>query len=185
MVYSPTCQEPIAYGLLDLKIAVPAFEGTEMQDLIDLGSTVDSTDVQNRPFFHDIHTDRNGGHQGPPNEVQYLGHIVNINLELATWNPVAIEHLRKRAVNATQGKVLQSEIGEMMLKEKSIRLLMDTPDPADTRNFWCCLVREPMNIGMGTKWSSYRLSFTAYRPPCYHQKADIIEDTNNGVQNDP
>jgi hypothetical protein len=179
MAYSPICAEPKAYGLLDIKMSAPPYVGDSLQPLIDLGSAVDSTGISERTFWNDIHGDRNGGRAGQPVEVQYIGHMVMIRLELLAWNDAAIEILRERAVNANLGTIDQSEMGQMMLKENSIRLLIDTLDPLDRRNFWCCLARDPIENAMGTKWASYQITMAAYRPPCYHEKADILEDKDN------
>lgn len=179
--YAPGCSEPVATGLLDLRIAAPAYafdsEGNATATvLIPLGTATDTISVSQRPYLKDIHSDRNGGQEGPPSEIQYLGEIINISLALQSWNTAAIAILRRYAVNATRGTILQAEVGAMMLKSRSIRLLINTADTVDIRNFWCCLVRDPQELGIGTKWSEMRLNFTAYRPPCYHPKANIIED---------
>lgn len=176
------CAEPVSAGLLDLRIGAPAYtwsgDTPTIANVIPLGIATDTIDISPQPYFFDIHTDRNGGQAGPPTEVQYLGEIVNINMVLATWNPLAYTALRRNLVNATRGVILQSEVGSMMLRTRSIRLLINTADTDNVRNFWCCLVRQAHRVGMGTKWAELHVSLTAYRPPCYHPKANILEDAD-------
>lgn len=172
--YSPTCHPQHFYGLCDIKVAVP-FNGS----LVALGTATDQINISRRLFYADIQGDRNGGHQGPPIETQDLGEIWTVNMSLSSFNKTAIALLQTRAVRATNGVVLQSEVGLMILKEKSIRLLLDFPSASDTQNFWCAIVREPIQVGVGTKHSEWMLGFECHRPPCGHAKANIIWDRNN------
>lgn len=188
--YNPACLAPKAYGLLDLWIASPAFftasggtltPGTggsagNPATLIRLGIATDTLEITPRPFYNDIYSDQYGGQQGPPVDVQYLGETIDINFSLTTWNEVAINLLKRRAINAVRGQVNQNEIGNFVLRSHSLRFLINTADTDDIRNFWCCLARQPVPIGMGTKWAEYRISLTAYRPPCYHPMSGVIED---------
>lgn len=179
MPYSPPCLAPSATGLLDIKMAAPGYTGATKNPLVDLGVAEDSLDLQDRPFYHAVHTDRNGGQQGPAEEFQYLGHIVTGTLVLNTFNQAAIDTLRQRSVNAVLGTIAQDEVGSFMLLERGVRILLGAQDPTKTRNFWTCLVQEPIGVSLGTKYSQYRIPFTAYRPPCGHQKANILEDKDD------
>jgi len=175
--WNPACQSPKAYGLLDLRIAAPAYnQSGQLNNLIPLGVATDTLEITPRPFYNDIYSDQYGGQQGPPVDVQYLGETIDINFSLTTWNETAINLLKQRAINQVRGVVSQNEIGSFTLKSHSIRFLINTQDTDDIRNFWCCLARQPVPIGMGTKWAEYRISLTAYRPPCYHPNSGVIED---------
>lgn len=171
MVYAPPCYRPKSTGLIHIKVASPT-TGT----LLNLGEAYDMVDTEDRAFFHDVHSDRNGGPQGSPVEVQYLGAMIVINFTLSMFNQTTVELLHQRGVNVTPGTIAQNEIGQFMLQDKSVRLLLDTNNPLDVRNYPCCLVRDPIRVGSGTKFSQYVFSFTAYRGPCGHPKADVLWD---------
>ncbi len=173
MAYSPVCLPQKKTGLIDIKIAVP-FSGS----LTQLGRATDQIRQSRRTFYHDVPGDANGGHQGPPIETQFLGEIWSVSMSLSTWNPTAINLLQTMACMATQGVVTQAEIGALVMTAKSIRLLLDTSDSGDVRNYWCALVREPIQIEVGTKYSEWVVGFECHRPPCGHAKAGIIYDAD-------
>lgn len=173
MAYSPGCFDPIIVGEVDIKIATPSDGGT----LTQLGTAYDMIQVQKQAFWHDVHSDRNGGPQGPPVEVQFLGEIAMVRFQLSNVNPTGYALLKKwGSATATAGTVLQSEVGALQLKTKGVRLLLETAAAGDIRNFVCCLPRQPIELGIGTKYSQVSFGFTAYRAPCGHSKANIIYD---------
>ena len=186
--YTPVCLEPKAYGLIDWEVAVPALNaaGDTLTTLIELGTSVETTEFRNQPFYNEIYSDLHGGQQGPPIELQYLGHLVHFTIELTTWNETALELLRQRAFivapNADRGTVHQANIGQNMFLNHSVRVLANTAQTEDVRNFYCCIAREPMSVGYGTKWASWRIPMTAYRAPCYWPGliGGVVEDLNTG-----
>lgn len=183
LLYNPGCFEHRNFGLIDIKVAMPYWSET----FESIGVATDYTEISNRPFYHDIYSDRNGGREGQPSDMQYLGHNITISLELSAWDYDQIQLLKRRSVNATAGTILDSEVGTFMLAERSIRVCLDGAPTTDssgaaairTRNFWCCMVREPIAVGLGTKHMAYRIQFTAYRPPCNHAFPGVLEDQNN------
>ena len=193
--YAPLCASPVAAGLIDIKLAFPAWinngDGSYTRgSMVRLGQASDLIDIQTRPFYNKIYGDRNGGQAGPPIEQQYLGRIITINFALSTWNSTAINLLAgyrhgvaapsagNNVSNAVGGADWQDNIGRMMM-QRGIRLCLDSGSVTSTRNFWCCIAEEPIAVGVGTKFAEYRFSFTAYRSGCNLPTADIIEDTDN------
>lgn len=193
--YAPLCASPVAAGLVDIKLAFPAWinngDNTYTRGaMVRLGQASDLIDIQTKPFYNKIYGDANGGQSGPPIEQQYLGRIITINFALSTWNSAAINLLAgyrhgvpaptagNNIANAIGGADWQDNIGRMMLY-RGMRLCLDAGTPVSTRNFWCCVAEEPIAIGMGTKFAEYRFSFTAYRSGCGLPTADIIEDNDN------
>jgi hypothetical protein len=185
--YAPACKEPKAYGLIDWMIAAPSqvvdpleVDPTTLGTLLHLGSSVDTTEFRNAPYYNEIYGDQHGGQQGPPIEMQYLGHVVHFTVELVTWDETALELIRERVVqNPTRGLDSAAIIGAMMFKRNAIRVVANTADQDDVRNFYTCIAREPMSIGYGTKFAAWRIPFTAYRTPCYSLAGGVIEDDNN------
>jgi hypothetical protein len=169
--YSLTCHPTYKTGAHDIYFASP-FSGS----LLALGVATDGVRYQNHPYYIDVHGDRNGGHQGPPIEKQYLGEIVIVSFSLTTFNSSNLETLRKRGMLATNGTVPQTAIGDFMLTAASMRLLLKTELAADVRNFWCAVPIQAHEVTEGTKFSEWSLSFECHRPPCGHPKAGILED---------
>lgn len=162
----------VATGLVDIQVAIAGFSGGL---LTSLGHSDDMGDVSERAYFHNVPGDKNGGPQGPPIEIQYLGSIALINFTLSEFDTAVVDELRKRSVNATVGKTVQTEVGAFMLATRGIRLCMKSP----TRpiNFPTCIVREPIGAGMGTKYQGYTFSFEAHRTPA-GAKVDVLFDSD-------
>lgn len=172
--YSPACHAPAAIGLLDIKIAVP-YNGS----LTTLGHTEDQTQLQTRGYHVDVPGDRNGGHSGPPIEIQQIGEVMHCRLVLSSFNQTGINLALTRAVRTTNGVIAQSEVGQFLMTSKAMRLLLHASTDANTKNFWCALLIDPFEVGAGTKYSSWVLPFQCHRPPCGHGKANILYDTNS------
>ena len=172
--YSPACHAPKKLGLIDVKVAIP-FTGT----LLQLGHFVDNVEIHERDYVHDVHGDRNGGHEGPPIESQILGRIVSVSGVMSSWNASNMATYLNNGSFATPWTILQSEVGQFLLTTKSMRLLLHTTDANDTRNFWCAIAREPIRMGGGTMHTEYFVSWECHRAPCGHAKANILWDTNS------
>lgn len=172
--YSPACHAPARTGLVDIKIAFP-FTGT----LVQLGHATDMIQYHKQPFYHDVPGDRNGGHQGPPIESQFLGEIIDISFSLSSFAAAGITLLEKRGLLTTVGTIPQDVIGDFVMTTTSMRLLLHTEATGDTRNFWCAIPRQPYQVAVGTKFSEWIFGFQCHRPPCGHAKANIIEDANS------
>jgi len=156
-------------GLVTVKVVVP--NGS----IATLGEQTDMTEVREQAFFHNVPGDRNGGPQGPPIEIQWLGAICVIRCDLSSWDSVVVDSLRKRAANATLGTTIQTEVGKLMLKDNGIRLILDCANRP--LNFPCCIVREPIQYGKGTKFSTMAIEFEAHKKPD-GTKAGVLFDTD-------
>lgn len=178
--YDPACHSPHATGLVDIKIASP-FDGVLQQ----LGHATDIIDIANRPFYLDVPGDRNGGPQGPPINIQFLGRIVVVSFALSSYDVDVCDVVEKLAVENTSGLIEQSMIGQFVMESRAMRLLLHTLDPDDTRNFWCAIPREPIRMGFGTKYNEKMFVFECHRPPCssvadgilWDRQSDAFEET--------
>ena len=128
------------------------------------GYAMDMVRIREQPFHHDVPGDENGGPQGPPIDVQYLGSIVQIQIEMSKSDPTQVGLLRKFA-QYTQGTISQNEVGTLQFANKSIAVLLYAPNAPLPLHFPCCIVREPIEYGLGTKFAAVQLSITAYRHP--------------------
>jgi hypothetical protein len=155
-----------------------------------IGEQMDETQLTKNFMFHDVPGDRNGGPQGQPIEVQDLGFNVSGTLNLSRFNPQVIDVLEK-GFRAVGGKILDSEVGELLLLENSVRITIkpskitqisagNTPTgPGDDyffHNFPCCLIRQPRQLSQGSKFSKLQMQFTAYRAPSGHPSEFVVHD---------
>ena len=158
-------------GRVIVKVQFTAGQG----NLLTLGEQMDMTDVERRAFWHNVPGDRHGGPQGPPIEVQYLGEIAIIRIELSRWDPDVWDTLQKRKAIATKGKTLLTEVGTLMLASTPIRLLLHSTTRPE--NYPCCILREAIQYGMGTKFSTAVAQFEAHRMPATGWAAEgVLQD---------
>jgi len=145
-------------------------------NLFKLGETMDMTDVEERAFWHNVPGDRHGGPQGPPIEVQWLGAICVVRMELSRWDAAEIDKLRRREVNATLGTILLAEVGTLMLATKGFRLCLNSA----TRplNFPCAILRDAIPYGMGSKFTSVGLQFECHRCQDGTARDGILHNTD-------
>lgn len=169
------------------------FPGNNYASLIQIGEQMDETSLTVNKFTHDVPGDSHGGPQGPPIEKQQLGMTVSGRFQLSKWSQIAKRLIEKHAVNATEGKITDSEIGSLMLRDRSFRIVIAPSKPnlipfgeEDAgkdwffRNFPCCVVSDPVEYGQGTKFSVLSFSFEAHRVPVGHPYA-IANTTNAGI----
>src|SRR5262245_42804925 len=157
-------------GKVDIKVASPP-----NAPLNKLGEAVDNIQVQERDFWYDVPGDRHGGREGPPIEQQWLGTVVIITMDLSRWDPTVADLVRNKAVRATAGTVALSEVGTLVLRDKSFRLVLDPiKDVAFRRNFVCAIASEPITYGEGTKWSQLSIQWTCHRAPDGHPYAGVV-----------
>lgn len=152
------------------------------------GEQMDDTAIVTREFFNDVPGDSNGGPQGPPIERQALGRIVQISINLSTWNQTVRYWVERQNMYSVNGAVQDWEVGTPLLQYHRFRLLivpsrnnkMTAAAPANksedwfTFNFPTVLMSSPIECGQGTKFSSLSFTLEAHRGPA-------IDDLNRGV----
>ncbi len=144
-------------GRVEVKIQLAVGAG----QLVKLGECLDMADVEDRAYWNPIAGDRHGGPQGPPIDIQYLGSIYVVRMELSRWDTTVWDALKKRKVQATAGTILLAEVGTLMLGSNAFRLLLhSTTRPL---NFPAAVLRDSVQFGMGTKFTSLGLTFECHR----------------------
>ena len=152
----------------------------------EVGEQVDDTQIEIQHYLHDVPGDSHGGQQGPPIERQVLGMIARARFSLCTWNPEVLDILEKHVnVFSQAGRVLDSEVGALLLRDNSFRVCIVPSKENITaelgydhflRNFVCATLSSPIQIGQGTKWSLLQFSMEAHRAPRGHAKAKCLWD---------
>jgi hypothetical protein len=130
------------------------------QALEELGYTRQGADIRDQAFFLDVPGDENGGDQGPPIDIQYLGEIAIIRLELTKWDETVAAKVRSRLASGTEGQ--PGTAGTFMFQDsKTIRVLVEpTTGPM---NFPRAFLRREWEINKGTRYSTLVLEFEAHK----------------------
>jgi hypothetical protein len=157
------------------------FPGDSYATVIKAGEQLDETRIEIAQIFHDVHGDRNGGPQGPPIERQFLGETVTCQFNMSRWSTEVHRLLLQHGVMATQGRIQDSEVGALILRDRSFRVaivpsrsniipqgLANAGTDAFFYNFPCCCIASPVATGQGTKFSLLSFTMQAYRVPEGH-----------------
>jgi hypothetical protein len=165
-------------GKSDLYIGFP---GDSYATLLKIGEQLDETKIEINQIFHDVHGDRNGGPQGPPIERQFLGMTATCQFNLSRFSTEVHRRILTHNVLATQGKIIDSEVGALILRDRSFRIaivpsrsnligsgLANAGTDAFFYNFPCCCIASPVATGQGTKFSLLSFTMQAYRVPEGH-----------------
>jgi len=141
-------------GLSTVKIEV---SGGSLQSL---GYARNEPEVIFNPFFHDVPSDENGGDQGPPVEVQFLGAIAMVRMRLTRYDPAVCAIVERFATSLTAGQ--PGTAGLLMFSNAvTLRILIDNAN--DPRNFPRCIPRSPIEMNKGSKFTELSLEFYAYK----------------------
>lgn len=125
-----------------------------------LGYTGRGADVQSQGFFVDVPGDQNGGEQGPPIDVQYLGEICRVRLELTKYDEAIALKIRSRLLAGTEGT--PGTAGTLMFGEtKTVRVLLNTTN--NPMNFPRAFIRNAWEMNKGTIYSRLVLEFEAHK----------------------
>lgn len=142
-------------GLATIKVDTGSSNALET-----LGITRNGAEITDNGYFLDVHTDTDGGDDGPPTDIQYLGQTATIRLELTKYDEAVAAKLRPRLYGGTDGVV--GTVGSLLIGgSKTYRLLIHSV--TDPYNFPVVVFREPIEINKGTKFSTLLIVGTAYR----------------------
>lgn len=153
-----------------------------------LGEQADATQITAQHAMHDVPGDSQGGPQGRPIERQMLALFYRAQFNLTKWDPIVREKLARHNLMAKDGHFAQSEVGALMLRERSFRIvisptrsnpiptndpLLGSAHPDATKdyffyNFCCCLVSSPIETGQGTKYSALNFTMESFVVPEGH-----------------
>jgi hypothetical protein len=143
-----------------------------------LGLTRNQADVVHQPFFLNIPGDANGGDEGPPIDVQYMGEIALIRLELTSFDPDVAERVRARTQGGTPGYVCTvggTRIGAgMLMMAGGYYTRVCCASAFAPKNFPIAIIRGANEIGMGTRFSTLVTEFEAHTHPTTGKLYDAV-----------
>ncbi len=85
---------PIYDGPALIRVAIPGVASGALQDL---GYTEDGADVVRNPFWAEVKGDQNGGTEGPPIDIQWLGETATIRSARRPASRSSAKNSRRRA----------------------------------------------------------------------------------------
>lgn len=134
-----------------------------------LGFSRNGVTVSKNAFWLNVPGDANGGDDGPPIEVQLLGEIAMVRLELTKFDSAIITKLAARLRTFTEGTVPTP--GNLVFANSYYyRLLLNNAN--DVINFPVAIPRGSYEKNRGTKWMTAVLEFE-----CHKNDSGVLHNT--------
>ena len=164
------------YGVADVLLCLTPNAGSPTYN--DLGTTRDGVGITSDGYFIDIHNDENGGDAGPPVEIQFLGETAKVRCELTKYDPTIAATLEDHCNTATPGAPAapgtlmfassQLSVGNggavgIKIATNLVIVGKGTSATPVVRTYNRCVVHDAVEINRGTKFSTFVLTFTAYK----------------------
>lgn len=136
-----------------------------------LGYSINGVEIEENIFTLPVHGDEHGGDAGPPIDIQYLGQVDTVRMELSKWDEAVLDKIRSRLWNSgftapLAGQVLSADIGALFFGgSKFFRLALDAANAGFDRDYIKVVFQEPISVNRGVKHSIVRLTATCYREP--------------------
>ena len=151
---SGACAVYVAYA--NLASAVPQL----------LGYTRNGLQPAEQGYYLNVPGDQNGGEEGPPIEIQWLGLTANIRLELTKYDMTVAHYIRRQLDNVTQGA--PAAAGSLMFSAALGCRLTLVPLAGGSgigipQNFPRCITRQAIEVGRGSKFSTLVCEFEAHK----------------------
>jgi hypothetical protein len=124
-------------------------------------------------YFIEVKNDENGGDAGPPVEIQFVGETVKVRCELTKFEPVLAGKLEDHGQCANPGKpadagtllFANAQQGSTINVGQGGAVAIKIVTPNNPRTFPLCVVHDAVEVNRGTKFSTFVITFTAYRDP--------------------
>jgi len=134
----------------------------------DLGYTRNGIELSFQGFFLDVPGDENGGDDGPPVDVQYMGEIATIRMELTKYNSTVAEKVSARVNGGSAGVPVAA--GTLMFGDNNVlanevawRLLIQVSSGVGNMNFLRAFPRNVIELNKGTRFSTLVAEFEAHK----------------------
>ncbi len=147
------------HGKAQIKLSTGSGNSLEI-----LGYTRNGADVSEEGFWIDVPGDENGGDAGDPIDVQYIGEMARVRIELTKFDTAVLNKVQARINNPSSPKT-RGAIGTvgifMFANALTYRLLINTA--TDPQNFVRCIPRAPTQRNMGTRFTMAVVEFDCYK----------------------
>lgn len=130
-----------------------------------LGYTANGAEITKEASFLNVPGDQNGGDDGPPIDVQILGEIARVRVELTKYDDTIASVLESRVANGTGG--VPPTPGTLMFTDTKTRSLV-LQGTTRTLTFPRAFPRGNVEVNKGTKFSRKIFEFEC------HENADGV-----------
>lgn len=125
-----------------------------------LGYTRNGAEVTLDASYLDVPGDQNGGDEGPPIDVQYLGEIARVRLELTKYDVTNADLVRQRFGRAAAVVGTPASPGSLVFGGTFRLLIKSATAPY---NFARAFPRAPIEVNRGTKFSTFICEFECHK----------------------
>jgi hypothetical protein len=128
-----------------------------------LGYTQNGITYVEEGFYTDVPGDENGGDEGPPIEVQYMGEIHRIRAELTKYDSAVASEIGAKVAGATHG--VPATAGTLYFASASYMRVQAVGANGHVRNYPYTIPRMPIELNAGTRYSRLVIEFEAHKIP--------------------
>ncbi len=141
--------------------------------LRELGYTREGAEISEETFWLDVPGDERGGEAGPPIEVQSMGQVDRVRLEMTKWDDTIMSLIRANVPAGIAGQPYVLPPGTLVFSNaKFFRLLIlgstistFNSGAGEPRNYPCAIPRAPRELNKGSKFSTQVLEFECHLLP--------------------
>jgi len=125
-----------------------------------LGWTANGVEATAEAFFLNVPGDENGGDDGPPIDVQYLGEIARVRVELTKWDETVASPVLSRLSAGSAGT--PGTVGTLMFTaSKTFSLVL--AGTITTYTFPRAFARNNIEVNRGSKFSRLIIEFECHK----------------------
>jgi hypothetical protein len=128
--------------------------------LEDLGYTRNGADTRSRGYFVEVPGDENGGEQGPPIDIQLMGEVASVRLELTKWDPTVAAKVLSRCKGVSEG--VAPTAGTLLFGE-SKTVVLAIVGATKTVTFGRAFLRGDWDLNKGSRYSMLVLEFECHK----------------------
>lgn len=128
-----------------------------------LGFSANGVEITETALFLDVPGDQNGGDEGPPIDVQFLGQIDRVRMELTKYDIAIANKVRTRLNNIASPETagVPGTSGSLIAGSSLFYRLLIEPT-TQPRNYIAAIPREPIEVNRGTKYSRLIIEFECH-----------------------
>ena len=127
-----------------------------------LGYSEESTEPEFQPYYQNVPGDQNGGSEGPPIDIVWMGATARIRVTLSSWDEAISDKVEAFTLGGTRGQPVTTDAtGTLMFGgSKTVRVCLNSP--ANPLNFPRCVLRG-FNRTKGTKYNRLIVDWEAHK----------------------
>jgi len=124
-----------------------------------LGWSINGVEISQTPFFLNVPGDQNGGDDGPPIDVQYLGEIQYLRMEMSKWDPIVAN---KCIVIAKGAPIGQTSLPGILMAAGGFSYKISLRSSYLFRTYQLGFLRNQVETQRGTKFARLLLEWECH-----------------------